>query len=209
MLHQHMEDMRDGSRQAELQVLEHLTMKKRLEQQRATAQDKVRYWEGKAVKAVQVGSDELAREALKRKLASEDLVADLDRQIEMQREQASTLKAQLAALKDKLNVAQDKKVKVLARHKAEMQMRRKRQDRGPRPIDPELFRMDDSEAFREYDRMSNNIDRLDAEVEANRELDEYLSGGSMSDSELEERFRKLEKSATLEDDLASLKRRLK
>ena len=213
MLDQHLEDMREGVRQAESQVLEALTQKKRLEQQRQDLLEKVRSWEDRAMRAVQRGDDDLAREALRHKQDADDLLAEAEVQIETQEEYARTLKLQLQALKEKMEDAYQKRPKLVAQYRVREKRRRLEEERRPRPIDPDLLRQPQaSEAFSEYERMAGKIDNLEVEMEAQREIDELLDEGKVRDEEWEEKFRRLEQEAeqggTLEDELAALKRKL-
>lgn len=79
-----------------------------------------------------------------------------------------------------------------------------RRERAPRGEGFETF--DTDSTFREFDRVSNRISEVEAEIDAIREL----SGDDWADPrrrELEETFRRMENNKRTDDDLSDLKRR--
>ncbi|CAI8006431.1 Membrane-associated protein VIPP1, chloroplastic [Geodia barretti] len=153
-------------------------------QQRAQAED----WEKRAVLAVGEGKDELAKRALVRKQELGEYVASYQDQWQAQRDSVEQLKGSLRDLTQKIEEAQRKKNILIARAKrAEAQQR----------IQSTLSTSRDTSAFEAFDRMAKKVDQIEAQADAEREINQIDTG----DKALESEFKQLERGDTSADQL--------
>jgi phage shock protein A len=121
-------------------------------------------WQNRAEKAVEEGSDELARKALARKNEHEKLVAALKDQLEAAQETSQSLRCQLAAMKAKLAEGKRNLATLTARQRA-ADFRKKMESQAAGVV-PDL----DDSAFAKFDRMKAKVEQAEAEAEAMAEL---------------------------------------
>jgi phage shock protein A len=194
MLDQILIDMRQQLQEAKREVATAIADEKRLATQLEAARAQVREWDRRAVLAVQRGEDDLAREALQRKADQQQLAADYQSQWEAQAASTTNLKQALRALSEKIDEAARKKNLLVARQKrAEAQ----------KHIHEVMTGLSDTSAFEAFDRMVTRVDQTEAQAAATVELSQELSGETM-----EQRFRALEGSADVEQELQALKARV-
>ena len=141
--------------------------------------------------------DDLAREALRRKARALKEAKHVRARSAAQASAADAMKAQLERIEDKLDDLKARQKTLAAQV---------RNARAQQP-DPELSSGDrlGGGAFADLDRMADQIDRLDAEVEAHEVLDDPKR------AEMDERFRALESEEgkdDVDDELAALKAKL-
>ncbi len=195
MIAQTIEDMQDELKKARADLVSSLATVKQLEKKLKDQNEEVANWEKRAMLALEHGDDELAREALRRKKKAEGDVADTDRL----REQQTTYVSELKATIDQL----DRKVEELKARKNTLasQVGNARAATGNSTLGGS-----NTGAVGRLREMQDKIESMEAEAEAT----ELLVDPKKAD--LEEKFRKLERGETtdsLEDELASLKSRLK
>jgi phage shock protein A len=154
----------------------------------------VREWDSRAVLAVTKGEDDLAREALRRKAEQEQLVAGYKNQWEAQKTSTDNLKHALRALSEKIDEAARKKNLLVARQK---------RAQAQKHIHEVMTGLSDTSAFEAFDRMAARVDQLEAQAAATVELSQDLSGETM-----EQRFKALESSVDVEQELQALKARV-
>jgi phage shock protein A len=143
---------------------------------------------------VERGEDDLAREALRRKAEQQQLAVGYQSQWEAQQTSTESLKQALRALSEKIDEAARKKNLLVARQKrAEAQ----------KHIHEVMTGLSDTSAFEAFDRMAARVDQLEAQAEATVELSQELSGETM-----EQRFKALEGSVDVEQELQALKARV-
>ena len=188
MLTQLIEDMNGQLIESKKAVASAIADEKQLErqllQQRAQAED----WEKRAVLAVGEGKDELAKRALVRKQELGEYVASYQDQWQAQRDSVEQLKGSLRDLTQKIEEAQRKKNILIARAKrAEAQQR----------IQATLSTSRDTSAFEAFDRMAKKVDQIEAQADAEREINQIDTG----DKALESEFKQLEKGDTSADRL--------
>jgi phage shock protein A len=150
---------------------------KKLERQMVQNKDQAEEWERKAVLAVKAGKDDLAREALLRKQEYENTARQYHTQWEAQHTSVEQLKGTLRQLQQKIEEAQRKKNLLLARTKRAEAQRR---------IQQTMSSLSDTSAFEAFDRMSEKVDQIEAEVAAMAEIE-----GPASD-DLDKQFAALE-----------------
>ena len=188
MLTQLIEDMNGQLIESKKAVASAIADEKQLErqllQQRAQAED----WEKRAVLAVREEKDELAKRALVRKQELGEYVTSYQDQWQAQRDSVEQLKGSLRDLTEKIEEAQRKKNILIARAKrAEAQQR----------IQSTLSTSRDTSAFEAFDRMAKKVDQIEAQADAEREINQIDTG----DKALESEFKQLEKGDTSADQL--------
>jgi phage shock protein A len=191
MLDQILIQMRQQLVEAKREVAVAIADEKRLGAQLEAALEQVREWERRATMAVQKGEDDLGREALRRKADHEQLAIGYKRQWYEQKASTENLKNALRSLSEKIDEAGRKKNLLVARQKrAEAQ----------KHIHDVMTGLSDTSAFESFDRMTAKVEHIEAQASAAAELSEELSGDSM-----EQRFRALESSTDVEQELHALK----
>jgi phage shock protein A len=194
MLNQVVLDMNNQLVEAKKQVAASIADEKRLakqfDQEAANAQE----WERKAMLALRAGNEPLAKEALARKREYDELTATLKDQWTKQKTAVEQLKKALRLLNDKIEEAKRKRNVLIAR---------KKRAEAQRAIQETMSGLRDQSAFETFDRMSQKIDQIEAEAEAESDLAEEYSGDTLSSQ-----FQQLERTRTGDDDLVALKRKM-
>jgi len=195
MVEQLIRDMEAAYKDAEEQVTEAMALEKKLEREYLAAEGLVEQAHTQAAKAVQVGRDDLARNALTRKVALTKRASLLKAELEEQTKAVTSLKSQLHALRAKIDDARQQKAVLLARQKrleAEQAIRRSVSDLGytSRP-----WR---TNAFEAFERMKEKIEDQEAILAAAKELE----------AENQQMAEKTESSEEVEIELAALKAEL-
>jgi phage shock protein A len=194
MLNQVVLDMNNQLVEAKKQVAASIADEKRLakqfDQEAANAQE----WERKAMLALRSGNEALAKEALGRKREYDELTATLKDQWTKQKAAVDQLKKALRLLNDKIEEAKRKRNVLIAR---------KKRAEAQKAIQETMSGLRDQSAFETFDRMSQKIDQIEAEAEAESDLAEEYSGDTLASQ-----FQQLERSHTADDDLVALKRKM-
>jgi phage shock protein A len=194
MLDQILIQMRQQLLEAKREVAVTIADEKRLGTQLEAELEQVREWERRAAIAVQKGQDDLAREALRRKAEHEQIAVGYKKQWDAQRTSADNLKNALQDLSQKIEEAARKKNLLIARQKrAEAQ----------KHIHEVMTGLSDTSAFESFDRMATRVEQLEAQASAAVEVSQELTGDTM-----EQRFRALESSTDVEQELNALKARM-
>lgn len=220
-----MGEMESSLKEARRHRVELRRSEKRLVEQIREARDKATRWEDRAVLALKNGDEDLAREALIMKNRTLDDVNRLRDELDDYRAQLKDLERALEALEMKLegtrgrveSAGRPRKAGGGSRTRTEAdwdaEMTRRRRGAGRDDSREYLDPIDDHDAnfgadgtFREFDRMSDKIQAMDADAAA---MDE-LSGDDWADprkKELEEIFGRMEKKKRTDDDLEDLKKK--
>lgn len=194
MLDQILIQMRQQLLEAKREVAVTIADEKRLGTQLEAELEQVREWERRATIAVQKGQDDLAREALRRKAEHEQIAVGYKKQWDAQRTSADNLKNALRDLSQKIEEAARKKNLLIARQKrAEAQ----------KHIHEVMTGLSDTSAFESFDRMATRVEQLEAQASAAVEVSQELTGDTM-----EQRFRALESSTDVDQELNALKARV-
>lgn len=195
ILDQVIEDMHQQLREAQEQVASAIADEKRLKKQLSEEQKQMDSWEKRAMRAVEAGDDDLARQALARREEHTKLAQEYEQQWEAQQESVQQLKAALHLLKQKIDEATRKKNLLLAR---------KKRAEAQQMIQSTMSGMQDNSAFDTLDKMTKKVEQMEAQAEAQIELN-----NSLKDESLESRFRELEAKEGAQDDaLAALKAKM-
>jgi phage shock protein A len=191
MLDQILIQMRQQLVEAKREVAVAIADEKRLGAQLEAELEQTREWERRATMAVQKGEDELAREALRRKADHEQIAIGYKKQWDTQKASTENLKNALRALSQKIEEAGRKKNLLVARQKrAEAQ----------KHIHEVMTGLSDTSAFESFDRMASKVEQTEAQADAAVEISQELSGET-----IEQRFRALESSTDVEQELHALK----
>lgn len=196
LISQTVQDMEAEVKQAKRELVQTLGNAKRLLKDAKEHEEEVQRWEDKAVLALEVEDDELAKEALRRKHRARSRADDV-------RQQAYGAEQAAADMKDALDSI-ERKIEDLKARKSTLaqQVRRAREAGAGTPGESDSL---GSDTFDELRRMTGRIDQMEAEVEAANVLDDPKR------AEVEARFRRLERDNrgdALDDELASLKAKL-
>jgi phage shock protein A len=194
MLNQIVEDMNSQLNEARKQVGESIADEKRLEKQVGEQLALAVEWERKAMLALRAGDENLAKEALARKKEHDSQAEQFRDQHQKQAHAVEQLKLALRALNNKIEEAKRKKSLLIAR---------KKRAEAQRSIQETMSGLRNASAFEAFDNMAGKIDRLEAEAEAHAELHEQFTGDV-----LQHKFRELEATHGLDEDLVRLKQKM-
>ncbi|ADK79299.1 PspA/IM30 family protein [Sediminispirochaeta smaragdinae] len=196
MLDQVIVDMNRQMIESKKSVAGAIADEKKLERQLNQTIAAAREWEEKAKLAVRAGKDDLAKEALLRKQEYMGEAAQYREQLEGQHDSVEKLKQSLRQLQQKIDEAQRKRNLLIARAKrAKAQQKMQETIKG----------INQNSAFEAFDRLSEKVDRMEAENEAYEELDAPVK------DDLERQFEALEDGSGTSADLLleDLKQRMK
>src|SRR5271165_3392496 len=194
MLNQVVLDMNNQLVEAKKQVAASIADEKRLAKQAEQELANAAEWERRAMMALRAGNEELAKEALARKREHDELAATFKDQWTKQKNAVEQLKKALRMLNDKIEEAKRKKNVLIAR---------KKRAEAQKAIQETMSGMRDNSAFETFDRMSQKIDQIEAEAEAQTDLAEEFSGDTVA-----KQFQDLERTHSTDDDLVALKRKM-
>jgi phage shock protein A len=185
MLNQMLIDMNEHLIESKKGVASAIADEKRLERQMNENKSKADEWEKKAMIAVNAGKEDLAKQALMRKQEYSNYVNDLQPQWEAQHAAVTKLKESLKMLQNKIDEASRKKNILIARSKRAETTKKIQQTMGS---------ISNNSAFDVFDRMSEKVDKIEAEADALAELSDLSQ-----DSSLDAQFKELESSGTTAD----------
>lgn len=197
MIGQTVSDMKSALSRARKELVGALGSAKRLEKKEKELEEEAAEWERKAVLALEQDDEDLAREALRRKARTLKEVGNVRARAAEQATTADAMKLQLERIEEKLDDLKARQKTLAA------QVRQAR----TQPVDPSIGAGEKlgGGAFTDLERMADQIDQLDAEVEAHELLEDPKR------AELDARFRALETQDDdegIEDELAALKAKL-
>jgi phage shock protein A len=194
MLNQVVLDMQNQLVEAKKQVAVSIADEKRLAKQAEQEAANAAEWERRAMLAIKAGDDNLAKEALQRKKEHDQLATTLKEQWSKQKNAVEQLKTALRVLNAKIEEAKRKKNVLIAR---------KKRAEAQKAIQETMAGLNNASAFETFDRMATQIDKIEAEAEAQTELANEYTGDTLA-----HQFQKLENTAGAEDDLLALKRKM-
>ncbi|MCC7493472.1 MAG: PspA/IM30 family protein [Fimbriimonadaceae bacterium] len=165
-------EMEDLLRQAKQQLVDQLAVEKRLQRQLDEADEMAKMWAQRAQVAVDSGSDELAREALRKKRNYDELGSEYDKQLFEQQRAVDELRVQYKELEQRIKDFRERR-----RGIGTERVRREREGErtartAPRRIDASALR--DRSAFDKFEEMADKVEDLEARTQAERELTDYL-----------------------------------
>lgn len=188
MIKQMVIEMEEAVNKATTAVGSAIANEKQLER---TYEDKKRLsgeWADRAMKAVNAGRDDLAKQALEKKNMFAKAALDLEKPVAEAHSTATTLRGQLEQLKSKLEEARVRQGTLIARHQAAQ---------AKKVISKSIAGIGDG-AFANFDKYEQKVLKAESEADAFSEL----AGESTS---LDEEFKKLEAGSGVDEELAQLK----
>ena len=188
MIKQMVIEMEEAVNKATTAVGAAIANEKMLERQQAEKKKQLTQWQQRAIKAVNAGRDDLARQALEKKNMFEKAATDLDAPLAEAKKTAVTMRSQLEQLKAKLDEARVRQGTLIARHQAA---------KAKKQISSSIAGIGDG-ALANYDKYEQKVLTAESEAEAMAEL----AGDTTS---LDDEFAKLEAGDSVEEELALLK----
>ena len=168
---------------------ERLAEKKYLEAEKISTD-----WEAKAKAALSKGDQELAKQALTRKIKADEDVANYKEMYESISDQTEAIGNQVEVLKAKLEEAKSRQAMLIARSQMAETKKNLAKASGS---------FDGNSSFEKFQRMEEKIERKEAEADAFTEIaGGALNGGSGDD--LKDSFEKLESEAKVDAELQRL-----
>ena len=195
MIKQMISDLEDQKKKAKEQMTEALALQKRVERDTAKEHKEAEKWEQKAILAVQNDKDDLAKEALTRKNEHLRRALDFEKQLELHRKNADSLKESYQIMEDKIDEIKRKQGILSVKQKqaeAQEKIYKTIEDLG-----------DTSGVMDTIERAEEKVENLQARAEAYQEI------SMESDQEsLEKKFKELEhESPDMDIELLELKKR--
>lgn len=191
MLKQMVIEMEQSVNKATLAVAGAIANEKSLERKLEKAKTDSIEWQNKAVQALNAGREDLAKAALEKKAISDKNVVDLQPIYQQAKDTANKLRQQLDQLKSKLDEARSRQSTLVARSQAAKAQKQISQS----------FSGIGSDAFSKFDKYEEKIEKTEAEASAFGQLADANVG-------LDEEFKKLSSSTSVEDELLKLKQNM-
>lgn len=191
MIKQMVIEMEESVNKTTLAVAQAIANEKSLEKKLEKAKLDSKEWEQKAMQALQAGREDLAKLALEKKAIADRNAADLGPISTQARETSNKLRQQLNALKSKLDEAKSRQSTLIARSQAA---------KAQKQISQSMSGVG-SDAFGKFDKFEGKIEKLEAEAQAFDEL-------AGANTQLEDEFKKLSSSTTVDTDLLALKAKM-
>jgi len=188
MIKQMVIEMEEAVNKATTAVGSAIANQKQLERQLEEKKKLADEWQDRALKAVNAGRDDLARQALEKKNMFAKAVADLEAPAAEAEKSATMLRGQLEQLKSKLDEARVRQGTLIARHQAAQ---------AKKVIAQSISGIGDG-AFANFDKYEQKVIKAESEADAFSEL-------AGSQSSLDDEFKKLEAGSGVDDELAQLK----
>ena len=195
MIKQMISDLEAQKKKAKEQMTEALALQKRLERDTEKEHQEANKWEQKAILAVQNEKDDLAKEALTRKNEHLRRALDFEKQLEMHRNNADSLKESYQTMEDKIDEIKRKQGLLSVKQK---------QAEAQENIYKTIEGLGDTSGIMDtIERAEEKVENLQARAEAYQEI------SMESDQEsLEKKFKELEhESPDMEMELLELKKR--
>ena len=146
-------------------------------------------WESKAKAALSQGNQDLAKQALAKKVRADEEVATYTEMYESISTQTDAIEDQVEVLKAKLDEAKSRQAMLIARSQMADTKKALAKSQGG---------FDGASALEKFDRMDEKIQRKEAEADAFAEI------GGGGDADLIESFDQIEKDAKVDAELARL-----
>ena len=195
MIKQMISDLEAQKKKAKEQMTEALALQKRLERDTEKEHQEAEKWEQKAILAVQNEKDDLAKEALTRKNEHLRRALAFEKQLEMHRNNADSLKESYQTMEDKIDEIKRKQGLLSVKQK---------QAEAQEKIYKTIEGLGDTSGIMDtIERAEEKVENLQARAEAYQEI------SMESDQEsLEKKFKELEhESPDMEMELLELKKR--
>ena len=184
-------EMEEAATKATSAVAEAMANQKNMQRKEEMAKAQAKEWEDKATQAVKAGKDDLAKQALTKKVGFDQQVKQFEQMRTTAEKTTDQLRANLDQIKAKLEEARMKQTTLIARSQAA---------KAQKQFAKSMGNMSSTSTLAKFDKMEDKIMKLESEAEALGEL----TGASTTEDE----FKKLEKSSAVDDELQKLKAQL-
>ncbi|PWI58892.1 PspA/IM30 family protein [Sulfoacidibacillus thermotolerans] len=191
MVNQFLRDMEDDIRDAQTAVAKQIAVEKRFLEQRDEALDLVNKRQEQAVKALELGHEDLARKALLDKKEQQEKADQLSAEYEKAKALSENLKAKLDEMKTEYQKMKSKRELLVARADAA---------KVQKQVNDALGSFSSDSAARGFSRMEERVNQMEAQAQASEEL---RRGKPSLDDELKQLGDR-----DVEDELAALKAKL-
>lgn len=191
ILEQTVQEMQEDLIQLRQAVAQAIATQKRTERQCSQAHTNAEEWYRRAQLALQKGDEVLAREALSRRKALQDMAEALQAQMDQQSSVVGKLKENMRTLEGKLTEARTKK---------DMYIARARSAKASQRLNEMLGNVGTRDSMAAFERMEQKVLQMEAQADAVAEL----SAGS----DIEKQFKALESGNSVDSELATLKAKL-
>jgi len=188
-------DMRESIIEFKNSIADAIVGVKSLEREIAENAEKSKLWEERAILALKHDNEELARQALNKKLASIENEKKAQIELEQQKKTVEDLKASLPTLEAKLEELYRKKHELIRKS---LEIQRATQIRRPKDLVSEIGI--DTSVFNTYDSMVEKVKALEDHAAALAELEK---------DDIEGEFEKLERKAQIDAELKAAKDSIK
>jgi len=190
MINQFLRDMEEDIAEAETSVAKQIAMEKRFREQRDEASALVDKRQEQAVKALELGNEELARKALQDKKDQQERFDTFSQEYEKARVLADDLRHKLDQMKDEFTKMKGRREMLVARADAA---------KVQTQINRAMGSFNTDSAARGFSRMEEKVAQMEAQAEASSEL-------RGSHKSIDDEFKALD--SGVEDELAALKAKL-
>lgn len=184
MIHEMEDTLTEVKSSAAEVIAERIRVERTLRQTRSHAET----WEKKAALAVEKGRDDLAREALERKLLYSEEAQHAESRLKEADELVKQYQTDIARLEDKLQSAYRRQKELVAKQKRAQNRKR---------LEDKIYEVNTSGAFAKFEQYADSVDRWNAEADVQ----------AASNESLEKKFAELESSGEVEEELAKLKQK--
>ena len=191
MINQFLRDMEEEIAEAEVAVAKQIAIEKRLLEQRDVAATLVEKRQEQAVKALELGNEELARKALQDKKDQQEKADTYGSEYDKSKAMADDLRHKLEHMKDEFMKMKSKREMLVARADAA---------KVQKQINHTMGNFGTESAARGFSRMEEKVNQLEAEAEASNEL-------RTPSKSLDDEFKHLGDNG-VEDELAALKAKM-
>jgi phage shock protein A len=188
-------DMRESIIEFKNSIANAIVGVKSIEREIAENAEKAKLWEERAILALKHGDEELAKQALNKKLACIENEKKAKIELEQQKKTVGELKASLPSLEAKLEELYRKKHELIRRS---LEIQRTNQIKQSKDIVSEIGI--DTSVFNTYDTMVEKVKALEDHTAALAELEK---------DDVETEFKKLERKAQIEAELKATKESIK
>lgn len=184
MIHEMEDTLTEVKSSAAEIIAERIRLERALKESRKNSAE----WQARAELALSKDREDLAREALERKLSYDARSLDNEARLRRADEDVRQYQEDIARLEEKLKGAYSRKKELLANIQRVQQRQR---------VEEQIYRVNTSGAFERFDTYA---DRLEANLEVNR---------SRTEDQLARKFHELEHSGDIEAELAKLRNQRK
>lgn len=191
VMNQAVEDLNKDLVKVRQSYAEVMATQKRMAKQKEEAERLTEEWLNRAQLALQKDDEELAREALSRKQQSAEQAASLTIQLETQDESLASLYESMQQLESRITEAKGMREQYVARARTAQTTTK---------VNDMLSGMGTENAMSAFDRMKDKVENMESQAEVSQALT-----GASADLSLESKFKELEGTNDLDDELAALK----